>query len=164
MLIFIDTEFTDFKNPELISIGLVTDDGEHDFYAELPVNLAKCNDFVLTTVLPQLGKVAGAQCAIDKLDDRLRTWLSKFEDRAPVTICFDYSGDWHLLCRAMNYEIPEWIAMKNIYAYIDPLLYQTFFIDNQLTDHHALNDAKANRHAYDASKAEADMMTFRKSR
>lgn len=46
MLIFIDTEFTDFKNAELISIGLVTEDCRHEFYVELPVNQARCNDFV----------------------------------------------------------------------------------------------------------------------
>lgn len=38
MLIFIDTEFTQFNDPELISIGLVTEDASHEFYAELPVD------------------------------------------------------------------------------------------------------------------------------
>lgn len=32
MLIFIDTEFTDFAHCELISIALVSDDGQHEFY------------------------------------------------------------------------------------------------------------------------------------
>lgn len=36
MLIFFDTEFTDLdRNARLISIGLVTEDGEKSFYAEL---------------------------------------------------------------------------------------------------------------------------------
>ena len=61
MLIFIDTEFTDFADTELISIGLITDSGEHEFYAELPVNRRKCSDFVIETVLPQLGNAPGAQ-------------------------------------------------------------------------------------------------------
>lgn len=92
MLIFIDTEFTDFMNPELISIGLVTDDGQHEFYAELPVNRSKCNDFVLATILPQLGKAPEAQCTPTELLSRLRQWLEQFAQQTPV-ICFDYDGD-----------------------------------------------------------------------
>jgi len=34
-LIFIDTEFTNFSNPQLISIGLAASTGE-EFYAEVP--------------------------------------------------------------------------------------------------------------------------------
>lgn len=49
MRIFIDTEFSDFVNPELISIGLVTESGNDEFYAELPVDQSRCNDFVLTS-------------------------------------------------------------------------------------------------------------------
>ena len=54
MRIFIDTEFTDFVDTELISIGLITDDGDHEFYGELPVNRRKCSEFVIEHVLPQL--------------------------------------------------------------------------------------------------------------
>ncbi len=34
MLIFLDTEFTDFIDCDLISIGMVSEDGRHFFYAE----------------------------------------------------------------------------------------------------------------------------------
>ena len=34
MLVFLDTEFTDLLNPELLSLGLATLDGR-EFYAEL---------------------------------------------------------------------------------------------------------------------------------
>ena len=52
-LIFVDTEFTDFINTELISIGLVTDDGNHYFYAELDdYNPKACSEFVRNVVLP----------------------------------------------------------------------------------------------------------------
>ena len=34
MLVFLDTEFTDFTSPDLISIALVAEDGR-EFYAEL---------------------------------------------------------------------------------------------------------------------------------
>lgn len=55
MLIFINTELTDFANAELISVGMVTDDAGHEFFAELPVTRKKCNDFVRVPVLPRLG-------------------------------------------------------------------------------------------------------------
>ena len=149
MRIFIDTEFTDYANPELISIGLVTDDGAHEFYAELPVNKARCNDFVLSTVLPQLAQTPEVLCSTAELEVRLRTWLGQFELLAPVTICYDYSGDWQLLCGVMQSGMPAWIRQKNINQQIDPVALQKYFVENRLKEHHALNDAKANRHAYD---------------
>ena len=106
MMLFIDTEFTDFKHPDLISIALVSEDGKGEFYAELPVDLSKCNDFVLTTVLPQLGKMPGAQCSAIELDGRLRRWFEQFERLDQVTIGYDFHGDWELLCRAMRFDIP----------------------------------------------------------
>lgn len=163
MLIFIDTEFTDFKDAELISIGLVSECGQHEFYAELPVNQSKCNDFVLATILPQLGKVPEARCSVDELQKHLRLWLEQFSDRAPV-ICFDFDGDWRLFCHAMGYEIPAWLRGKNIYKYLDQVALQMYFIDNRIKEHHALHDAKANCHAFDRKKVEADAMQFRKSR
>ncbi|MFZ6686865.1 hypothetical protein ACO0K0_03850 [Undibacterium sp. SXout11W] len=156
MLIFIDTEFTDFKNTELISIGLVTGDGQHDFYAELPVNLSRCSDFVIATVLPQLGKVPDAQCSITELRDRLMRWLYQFSEPAPIVIGYDFYGDWQLFSQALNYEVPLWIKGKNVYPNIDPVAYQMFLIDNHLKEHHALNDAKANRYAYIARSTVVD--------
>ena len=52
MLIFLDTEFTAFMRPDLISIALVSEDGR-EFYAErTDYRQADCSDFVRATVLP----------------------------------------------------------------------------------------------------------------
>jgi hypothetical protein len=57
MLVFLDTEFTDFVRPELISIALVAEDGR-EFYAErTDYRHDDCSDFVRETVLPLLGRV-----------------------------------------------------------------------------------------------------------
>lgn len=162
MLIFIDTEFTDFKNAELISIGLVTEDCRHEFYAELPVDQARCSDFVLMNVLPQLRKVPDVLCTVSELKERLQQWLAQFMGQAPVTICFDFEGDWRLFGHAMGYEMPAWLHGRNIYKYLDQGALQMFFIENGLQDHHALNDAKANRHAYDAERAKVDIVKLGK--
>jgi len=163
MLIFIDTEFTDFDHMELISIGLVTEDSENEFYAELPVKLAKCTEFVIDTVLPQLGQTPSAQCTRTELMQRLLQWLQPFAKHSP-TICYDYSGDWQLLCSALDHEIPTWLGKQNIYENLDQEKLEMFFIQHGLQDHHALNDAKANRYAYDPTKIRGDLNTFKKSR
>lgn len=64
----------------------------------------------------------------------------------------------------MDYEIPGWLRGKNIYKYIDDAALQMYFVENQIKDHHALHDAKANRHAFNQKQAEMDVMEFRKSR
>lgn len=163
MLIFIDTEFTDFKDAELISIGLVTEDGD-EFYAELPVDQSKCNNFVLTTILPQLGKMPDVRRTPAQLRDKLQQWLEKFQPQAPVVICFDYDGDWRLFCAALANEVPSWVSGRNIYKYIDQPTWLMYFIENKLSEHHALNDAKANRHACNIAQARTDPMQFRNVR
>lgn len=85
-------------------------------------------------------------------------WLEQFSARAPV-ICFDYDGDWRLFCHAMGYEIPVWLRGKNIYKYLDQVALQMYIIDNRIKDHHALNDAKANCHAFDRKKIEAGVLS-----
>ncbi len=164
MLIFIDTEFTDFRNPQLISIALVSDCGAHEFYAELPFDLGRCNDFVVATVLPLLGEPANATCQPAELDHRLRIWLAQFEGRGEVAICYDFDGDWRFLCAALGDEIPGWIVPRNIFKYLDKQKLQSYFADKLQAAHHALHDARANRHAFDHDKARRDPMRFRKSR
>jgi len=53
MLIFLDTEFTAFFDPMLISIGMAADSGE-EFYAEVPFTDAACSAFVREAVALRL--------------------------------------------------------------------------------------------------------------
>jgi hypothetical protein len=60
MLVFLDTAFTDFVRPNLISLALVSEDGR-EFYAErTDCHRDACGDFVRETVVPLLGRVPGA--------------------------------------------------------------------------------------------------------
>lgn len=145
MLVFIDTEFSDFINTELISIGLVSQDGQ-SFYVELPFNVKECSDFVKEAVIPLLGKVVGAQIPREELKPRLLEWLEQFKSEdQPTVVCFDYSGDWTLLCDALDNEVPSWIHGANVSGrYINELREEIFWRDNpELMRHHALNDARA---------------------
>lgn len=62
MLVFLDTEFTDFARPDLISLALVSEDGR-EFYAERTDYFeTRRSDFVRETIQPLLGRVPGAAC------------------------------------------------------------------------------------------------------
>ena len=99
MLVFLDTEFTDFAKPDLIRLALVAENGR-EFYAE-PIDYRKneCSAFVRETVLPLLGRVPGAACTSNELADRVQAWFAALPE--PVTIIFDFETDWHLLAVAL---------------------------------------------------------------
>ena len=99
MLVFLDTEFTDFVRPDLISIALVAEDGR-EFYAERDDYChADCSDFVRQAVQPLLGRMPGVACSRSELSDRVREWFTRLFE--PATVIFDYEWDWHLLAVAM---------------------------------------------------------------
>ncbi len=56
MHVFVDCEFTDFLECELISLALVADGGR-EFYGECSeYDLTNCSEFVRVAVLPQRGQ------------------------------------------------------------------------------------------------------------
>jgi hypothetical protein len=59
--IFLDTEFTDFIDTHLISLGMAAESGE-EFYAEVPYPSEACSDFVREAVIPLLGRIPDAAC------------------------------------------------------------------------------------------------------
>jgi hypothetical protein len=92
MLLFIDTEFTDFLNIDLISIGLVSEDGRHQFYAErTDFCYDWCNDFVRSAVWAHLGADPAANVKRDELRQRLSDWFKTLP--AAVTIACDSYTD-----------------------------------------------------------------------
>lgn len=147
MNIFLDTEFTDFKAPRLISIGLVADNGA-SFYAEMEtLDESVCSDFVRQVVLPKLGRFPGRVFDSLRLYTELLHWLGQFEHVEP-TIFYDFDGDWTLMIGALQFNVPDWLAHQNVFNRIDDLMKEQFFLDSGLVDHHALHDAQANQFAY----------------
>ena len=95
MLVFLDTEFSDFILSDLISIALVSEDGR-EFYAErTDYNRNACSSFVHDTVIPLLGRVPDAACERAELSKRLHAWFEDLPE--PATVIFDYSEDAVLL-------------------------------------------------------------------
>ncbi|MBR7780231.1 3'-5' exoribonuclease [Undibacterium rugosum] len=148
MNIFIDTEFTDFIKPQLISMGLVAASGE-EFYAEVPFLEISCSTFVKEVVIPLLGKQHGAVCSKDELRERLITWLELVRPRnEALEICFYFQTDWDLFANALGGSIPIWCQARLIGREINELLRYDFHKRNQLPEHHALYDARAIRYAF----------------
>jgi len=177
MLVFIDTEFTELSiAPGIISIGLVSEDGNSVFYAELSdtYQSSECSDFVREVVLPKL-QGGEAIMTMRELSLRLVDWLNDFSE--PVQLATDsLQWDWQwiekIFAEAGAYlveQTPAWQDIKDSPhrlasvarpANVDgrPYVLQqtTAFIlaieqafeRGLLHCHHALDDAKANRIAW----------------
>lgn len=150
MLIFLDTEFTDFLDCELVSIGLVSEDGQHEFYAErTDYTDSRCSDFVRDAVLPHLGNIPGAACTRSELTRRLWGWFSTLPRH--VQIATDSTHDRDLLWDAFGEGLPENLD-KSVFD-LRPLIDTTVFNDEVCCFHerpnqpwhHALHDARAHR-------------------
>ena len=145
--VFIDTEFSNLIDMELISIGLVTDSEE--FYAELnDFSLDRCSPFVREAVLPHLSLIPEADMSRDCLRDALLSWLMQAKgDCEWVVISYDYFGDYVLFVEALG-EAPAWVRGDNIRDRIDEAEREILFRSASLPRHHALGDARALRCAY----------------
>jgi hypothetical protein len=146
--VFVDTEFTDFINTHLISIGMAAESGE-EFYAEVPYPEKACSSFVHEAVIPLLGRVPNSACSLDDLRIKIITWLESIRRRdEDVEICFDYQTDWDLFSDVLDYRVPPWCRGRMVDKNINELLRYEFHKQNALPEHHALYDALANRHAF----------------
>jgi hypothetical protein len=144
MRIFVDTEFTDFIDCDLISIALVADDGR-EFYAErTDFDRKACSAFVCEAVLPQLGRYPERMFSRSSLRSELHNWLRQF---GRGTFCMDFHGDWDLLVDALD-GVPEgWEALL-VWDQADKVRLESYF--QQFGGrHHALHDARALHYAMD---------------
>jgi hypothetical protein len=156
-LVFFDCEFTELGlNPRLISIGLISECGTHEFYAELSDNYQPkdCSAFVHEAVLPHL-QGGDALMTMDELTLRLGNWLESFE--RPVALVTDsLSWDWPWIQEIFYLPgtWPENLDGKptSLYANKVNTTFIEQFVENafqnhipRLRRHHALDDAKVNR-------------------
>lgn len=157
MLIFLDTEFTDFVDTDLISIGLVDENGR-EFYAELTdYRQEACSDFVNEVVRPLLkhhkGRIEGNKFAVAK---ELRNWLMFYDDgSSKVRICYDYVLDWYLMADLLRQlpeeHRPDFLTEVMIWGDLDQQALEWFWLEKDCIgwkQHMALYDAHGNRFAY----------------
>ena len=162
MQLFLDTEFTDILWPELISVGLVSACGEHEFYGELTdFNRRACTRFVWKQVLPKLGNFPGAAMDRPALGTALSSWLEQLPATDQITIAFDFEGDWELIVPLLSESsakrcVPSHVWHFIMTQYLPPKLHTPAKVD----DHHALCDARVLRANWLAANAFANPQTM----
>jgi len=148
MLIFLDAEFTDFIQCDLISIGMVDETGRHSFYAERSdFERSWCNPIVQTGILPLLD---GSNVVTrTELAAQLRIWFATLPRK--VVIACDSRTDWDLLRDALDGELPANVVphIFDLRSLIDTTVFNSavcrYHDQPNRPWHHALHDAKAHR-------------------
>lgn len=136
MLFFIDAEFDDYART-LISLAIVSEDGQREFYEVVEHN-KPTDDWVTKNVIPILDK---APISWPEFHQRLKMFVSQFPG---MTIISDHINDQFYLAQALNQGEGKWIM-------IQPL---TMIVDDALSAkkskklHNALFDARAVRDSY----------------
>jgi len=150
MLLFLDTEFTDFVDCDLIAVGMVSEDGRQVFYAERnDYRDDWVNRFVRAGVLPQLGLVPDAICSREELMCRLWAWFGSLPRQ--VRVACDSVHDRDLLWDALGDGLPANLDRErfDLAPLIDSTVYHKAVCSYHDAPgrpwHHALHDAHAHR-------------------
>ena len=151
MRVFVDTEFTDFIDCDLVSVALVADDGR-EFYGERSdYDRANCSEFTRAAVLSQLGQHPERVFTREALRTEVVAWLVGFDSEPERLLCFDYGGDWELLCDLLDGPPAGWQAL-NVAGLLDRQRSEAYYRAHG-GRHHALADARANRYAMAGDKS-----------
>jgi hypothetical protein len=149
MLLFLDTEYTGYgpPAPKLISLALVAEDGQREFYVELTNTwqIADCTEFVRRNVIPLLG---GSGHTLIEARAKLHAWLSD-APRAVQAAC-DSATDFRFLMAMLGSSAAPNLA--DSYFDLRPLIDSTIYDSTVASyhranrrEHHALVDARAYR-------------------
>lgn len=160
--LFFDCEFTHLQEsaelPVLVSIGVISDDGKK-FYAEnANVQEELYSEFVIEVVLPLL-EGGDALMPYAQIAKQLKAYIEEFED--DVKMWTDAPAyDWpHVHHMFETYGWPKNLKRSPVaLSFTSPVHMQRFLnaVDNifrsnkELRIHHALDDAIANRYAFQA--------------
>jgi len=144
---FLDTEFTDFKDCQLISLAIVGEDGR-EFYGERSdFELAACSGFVREVVLPQLGQFPDRAMPLLRLRDELHAWLLAVPTRPKPVLCYDFQGDFDLVGQLLDGPLPRGWSHENVGLKLDAARLAAYLAQHG-GEHHALHDARANAYAF----------------
>lgn len=152
MLIYLDTEFSDFEDPRLISVGLVAEDAYRFLYGELDRRgwYRYASEFVLANVVPLLETPFGSEGPA-QLAARIDTWASRLPSECTIACDSDY--DWILLRRLMleHGRWPDRFASRYVrvpFTEESEQLAALYHLRAGTQPHHALHDARALRFAH----------------
>ena len=155
--VYLDTEFTKFARPQLISLALVAESGQ-EFYGESTDFVkVQCSDFVVENVLPLL---QGGEAAASLIDLRLKLvdWIATLP--SPAEIISDFDGDIELLLQLLRinakatdrYNIAALTVLDGEFVKSESFdrALDDYFIYVDSRRHHALVDARALIYAHAA--------------
>lgn len=125
---------------------MVTEDGQHNLYLEVQeFDQSKCNTFVKSVVLPQLGYVDEVRVHKADIQYRLPDWFSMLP--RSVTIACDSQVDREVLSRAFGGKYPNnligWFDLRPL---IDTGVYHQAvekYHTKEKPWHHAFTDVQA---------------------
>lgn len=173
-ILFIDTEFTDFINTEIISLGIVSLDGADEFYVEISdYNPRICSEFVRMNVIPLLNLEKHGKSRIEAAA-RLYCWLEELGEEC--ILCPDNNVDWEIFAdlievlpdNVRNKPLMMWNELRmRIMKKADELQtpdlkwffemgvgqfhegFAEYFLRHpEQKQHHSLSDSKANREGW----------------
>jgi hypothetical protein len=157
--VFLDAEFTQFRDGQLLALGLVCEDGR-ECYVEIAdaARHERASDFCQEIVIPQFGLVPGSAMPDDAAaGTRVADWLASFA--TPLLVCHDYKLDWRHLEAALRAagrwdELGNALRAEDIAGVAAPgsageaAQDAVFAASRWPTRHHALVDARALRAAW----------------
>ena len=109
MRLFLDCEWADTLDSELVSLALVSADGQYRFYREVDPLPKEPTDWVRAVVYPRLERGYAAQRHIDFTRD-LRAFLAAFDE---PQVLFDYNADGALFNYALSgFDLPDEVLAK----------------------------------------------------
>lgn len=152
MRVFLDTEYTNPSDRELISIGMVSEDGKQQLYIERSdFPTVQCSVFVVKHVLPQLGESPQNVVPLHDLGCRLSNWFLDLP--RSVRIAADSSIDLMLLRRSLGSDPPNLnLTLYDLRPLIDTPTYheavERFYREKHRPRHHAMHDALAHRQGF----------------
>lgn len=172
MRFFLDCEWADTLGSELVSLGLVSEDDEHRYYAEVSPLPASPGDFVRAAVYPLLEGSPHARSELALTRD-LRAFLAPFPN---AEVVYDYPVDGALFLYALEgFEQPDslLVALPAAPAVRTTLLAKSVEVNRQIERyfagrpeqakrrHHALVDAEALRWACCPPTRDAETLAAR---
>jgi hypothetical protein len=164
MIVYLDTEFSDFFDSELLSLGLVTGDGRELYIERADAAEINTSDFVKAEVLPLFGRESPVVLPYEEIGDRVIAWFDELRggDRSvAIEVISDSELDHRLLIDLL--PSPAWFRSVNV---IDKLV-QNLLSGRQWdryvkeaeawhlrvgVEHHALVDARIMARAFEAAK------------
>ena len=155
MRVYLDTEFTQFTQPHLISLGLAAEDGR-EFYAVMKdYPRQQCSEFVREIVLPIIEHWPSVTLDRRELRESVIQWLNSCAE--PTEIVCDFAIDAELLIDLIggrtehdlrNFNISRVTVMAvGEYEQVADAVDTYFTAQRQWPRHHSLEDARALRHA-----------------